>query len=170
MTCVNVMLDADAVINNSSEKVGGSNAYPDPAPEKWVSPDPEKHTGSTPPLPLVLSLQRVLALLHVRLSPGLNGVVGLMSHVRQLGRVVTLLLSALLTLCTPPLIILLHKHDVIQKPEVHNVLLEVAGYATQHSDAKTARQRATLAKGDVASRAGSANERAAGSCRCHLGL
>ena len=119
MTSVNVMLDADAVINNSSEKVGGSNAYPDAAPEKWVSPDPEKHTGSTPPLPLVLTLQRVLTLLHVRLSAGLNGVVGLMSHVGQLGRVVTLLLSALLTLCTPPLLILLHKHDVIDKPEVH---------------------------------------------------
>jgi len=27
------MLDADAVINNSSQKVGGSNAYPDPAPK-----------------------------------------------------------------------------------------------------------------------------------------
>ena len=36
------MLDADAVINNSSQKVGGSNAYPDPAPKKWVGPDPEK--------------------------------------------------------------------------------------------------------------------------------
>ena len=34
MTFVNVMLDADAVINNSSQKVGGSNAYPDPAPKK----------------------------------------------------------------------------------------------------------------------------------------
>ena len=43
------MLDADAVINNSSQKVGGSNAYPDPAPKKWVGPDPEKkHIGSTP--------------------------------------------------------------------------------------------------------------------------
>jgi len=42
------MLDADAVINNSSQNVGGSNAYPDPAPEKWVGPDPEKHIGSTP--------------------------------------------------------------------------------------------------------------------------
>jgi len=28
------MLDADAVINHSSQKVGGSNAYPDPAPKK----------------------------------------------------------------------------------------------------------------------------------------
>jgi len=37
------MLDADAVINNSSQKVGGSNAYPDPAPKKWVGPGPEKH-------------------------------------------------------------------------------------------------------------------------------
>jgi len=27
--------------------VGGSNAYPDPAPKKWVGPDPEKHIGST---------------------------------------------------------------------------------------------------------------------------
>ena len=34
MTFVNVMLDAEAVINNSSQKVGGSNAYPDPAPKK----------------------------------------------------------------------------------------------------------------------------------------
>ena len=42
------MLDADAVINNSSQKVGGSNDYPDPAPKKWVGPDPEKHMGSTP--------------------------------------------------------------------------------------------------------------------------
>jgi len=41
LTFVNVMLDADAVINNSSQKVGGSNAYPDPAPKKWVGPDPE---------------------------------------------------------------------------------------------------------------------------------
>jgi len=42
LTFVNVMLDADAVINNSSQKVGGSNAYPDPAPKKWAGPDPEK--------------------------------------------------------------------------------------------------------------------------------
>jgi len=42
------MLDADAVTNNSSQKVGRSNAYPDPAPKKWVGPDPEKHMGSTP--------------------------------------------------------------------------------------------------------------------------
>ena len=41
MTFVNVMLDADAVVNNLSQKVGGSNAYPDPAPKKWVGPDPE---------------------------------------------------------------------------------------------------------------------------------
>jgi len=34
LTFVNVMLDADAVINNSSQKVGGSNAYPNPAPKK----------------------------------------------------------------------------------------------------------------------------------------
>ena len=43
------MLDADTVINNSSQKVGGSNAYPDPAPKKGVGPDPEKNMiGSTP--------------------------------------------------------------------------------------------------------------------------
>jgi len=42
------MLDADAVINNSSQKVGGSNAYPDPAPKKRVGPDPEKRIGSMP--------------------------------------------------------------------------------------------------------------------------
>ena len=42
------MLDADSVINNSSQKVGGFNAYPDPAPEKWVGPDAEKYIGSTP--------------------------------------------------------------------------------------------------------------------------
>ena len=41
------MLDADAVINNSSQKVGRSNAYPDPAPKKCVGPDPEKNIGST---------------------------------------------------------------------------------------------------------------------------
>jgi hypothetical protein len=34
----------DAVINNSSQKVGGSNALL----KKWVGPDPEKHIGSTP--------------------------------------------------------------------------------------------------------------------------
>jgi len=34
LTFVNVVLDADAVINNSSQKVGGSNAYPDPAAKK----------------------------------------------------------------------------------------------------------------------------------------
>jgi len=48
LTFVNVTLDADAVISNSSKKMGGSNAYPDPAPKKWVGPDPEKHIGSTP--------------------------------------------------------------------------------------------------------------------------
>ena len=36
------MLDADTVINNSSQKVDGSNAYPDPAPKKWLGPDPPK--------------------------------------------------------------------------------------------------------------------------------
>ena len=46
------MLDADTVINNSSQKVGGSNAYPDPAPKNWVGPDPEKHIRSTP-LPVI---------------------------------------------------------------------------------------------------------------------
>ena len=44
------MLDADAIINNSSQKVGGSNAYPDPAPKNWVGLDPEKHIGSYTPL------------------------------------------------------------------------------------------------------------------------
>ena len=29
------------VVNNLSQKVGGSNAYSDPAPKKWVGPDPE---------------------------------------------------------------------------------------------------------------------------------
>ena len=48
LTFVNVMLDTDAVINNSSQKVGGSNAYQDPTPKKWVGSDPEKHIGSTP--------------------------------------------------------------------------------------------------------------------------
>jgi len=42
------MLDADEAINNSSQKVGGSNAYPDPVLKKWVGPDPEKHIGSMP--------------------------------------------------------------------------------------------------------------------------
>ena len=42
------MLDADAVINNSSQKVDGSNAYPDPALKKWLGPDPKKHIGSMP--------------------------------------------------------------------------------------------------------------------------
>jgi len=42
-------------------------------------------------------------------------------------------------------------------------VLEVAGYATQHSDPDAAR-RVTLAGSDVTSRASSANERAAGSC------
>jgi len=36
------MLDADAVINNSSQKADGSNAYPDPAPEKVGRPGPRK--------------------------------------------------------------------------------------------------------------------------------
>ena len=36
------MLDADAVINNSSQKVGGSNAYPDPAPKKVGGSRPRK--------------------------------------------------------------------------------------------------------------------------------
>ena len=38
---------------HSSQKVGGSNASPDPAPKKWVGPDPEQHIGSTPLLVLV---------------------------------------------------------------------------------------------------------------------
>ena len=36
------MLDADAAINNSSQKVGGSNAYPDPAPKKVGGSGPRK--------------------------------------------------------------------------------------------------------------------------------
>ena len=36
------MLDADAVINNSSQKVGGSNTYPDPAPKKVGGSGPKK--------------------------------------------------------------------------------------------------------------------------------
>jgi len=36
------MLDADAVINNSSQKVGGSNAYPDPAPKILGGSGPRK--------------------------------------------------------------------------------------------------------------------------------
>jgi len=36
------MLDADAVINNSFQKVGGSNAYPDPAPKKVGGSGPRK--------------------------------------------------------------------------------------------------------------------------------
>ena len=36
------MLDADAVINNSSQKVGGSNAYPDSAPKKVGGSGPRK--------------------------------------------------------------------------------------------------------------------------------
>jgi len=35
------MLDADTVIN-SSQKVGGSNAYPDPAPNKVGGSGPRK--------------------------------------------------------------------------------------------------------------------------------
>ena len=42
LTFVNVMLDADAVINNSSQKVSGSNAYPDPAPKKVGGSGPRK--------------------------------------------------------------------------------------------------------------------------------
>ena len=41
MIFVNVV-DADAVINNSSQKVGGSNAYPDPAPKKVGGFGPRK--------------------------------------------------------------------------------------------------------------------------------
>jgi len=36
------MLDADALINDSSQKVGGSNAYPDPAPKKVGGSGPRK--------------------------------------------------------------------------------------------------------------------------------
>ena len=43
LTFVNVMLDADAVINNSSQKVGGSNAYRSySAPEKVGGSGPRK--------------------------------------------------------------------------------------------------------------------------------
>ena len=42
LTSVNVMLDADAVINISSQKVGGSNAYLDPPPEKVGGSGPRK--------------------------------------------------------------------------------------------------------------------------------
>ena len=42
VTFVNVMLDADAVINNSSQKVGGSNAYLDPAPKEVGGSGPRK--------------------------------------------------------------------------------------------------------------------------------
>ena len=42
------MLDADAEINNSSQKVGGSNAYPDPAHKKVGGSGPRKHIVSTP--------------------------------------------------------------------------------------------------------------------------
>jgi len=42
VTFVNVMLDADTVINNSSQKVGGSNAYLDPAPKKVGGSGPRK--------------------------------------------------------------------------------------------------------------------------------
>jgi len=41
------MLDADAVINNSSQKVGGSNAFPDPA-RKTVGGSGPRKTSSTP--------------------------------------------------------------------------------------------------------------------------
>jgi len=43
------MLDADPVINNSSQKVGGSNAYPDLAPKKVGGSGPRKtHRINTP--------------------------------------------------------------------------------------------------------------------------
>jgi len=62
------MLDADTVINNSSQEVGGSNAYPDPAPKKWVGPDPEIHIGS---MPLVARVTAGLAESNGSLTPGL---------------------------------------------------------------------------------------------------
>jgi len=49
LTFVNVMLDADAVINNSSQKVDRSNAYLDPAPKKVGGSGPRKtHRIYTP--------------------------------------------------------------------------------------------------------------------------
>jgi len=51
------MLDADAVINNSSQKVGGSNAYPDPAPENVGGSGPRRtHRIYAPAFWCVLSL------------------------------------------------------------------------------------------------------------------
>ena len=60
------MLDADAVINNSSQKVGGSNAYPDPAPKKWVGPDPETPIGSTLLLVYRMRKRRIRAMTSSR--------------------------------------------------------------------------------------------------------
>ena len=45
LTFVNVILDADAVINNSSQKVGGSNASLDPAPKKVGRSGPRRTRG-----------------------------------------------------------------------------------------------------------------------------
>ena len=42
MTFVNVMLDADTAINNSSQKMGGSNAYSDAHPKKVGGSGPRK--------------------------------------------------------------------------------------------------------------------------------
>jgi len=43
------VLDADAVINNSSQKLGGSNAYPDPAPKTVGGSGPRKTHRISPP-------------------------------------------------------------------------------------------------------------------------
>ena len=49
------MLDADAVINNSSQKVGGSNAYPDP--KKVAESGSRKHIGYAPEQNFLLFIQ-----------------------------------------------------------------------------------------------------------------
>jgi len=90
------MLDADAVINNSSQKVGGSNAYPDPAPKKWVCPDPEKHIRSTP-LPLspkrlffmgILQADMCNSGLHIMLLIAMRPINAIYCHVPRTQRIV----------------------------------------------------------------------------------
>jgi len=85
------MLDADAVINNSSQKVGGSNAYPDPAPKKGVGPDPEKtHRINAPghcsELGRLVLNACVLMRLYVRNGVGGSRTVVQFSSVRTLAR------------------------------------------------------------------------------------
>ena len=46
----------DAVINNSSQKVCGSNAYPDPAPKKVGGSGPSKTQDLRPCVKVHLSL------------------------------------------------------------------------------------------------------------------